>query len=509
MKFLPPNFFFILLLLLPTYAFSFQGGSIVGEVYARERGKENSSLNFLSENRCKSEPCEKQQITRFSLSWNDRRLSDRLKLQVRYNWAEELDEFDSSFVDEFKQNRSSSFWLRPQGDALAQGSTNDFALFGGYKWECDTQRVKNRTTVKCEDKDPSTKEFDFYGRLDFGADYKYVLKEKFELKVGYNTDDYFDDKVKPRSLPKLELDDSLDGCYRPPFTVHPDQYFYGSLDQQKLRQTWQRNYGTPANGFKPTTPIGYSAFVISDGKRVWIPASMLYLAASQIFIRTMMPGGLRPGSEIWLVGMNVFGEVFYYGLISQTTLVAGRPPCNSGITRASKYVFEGRNLCVCGCYSMADVDDIDDAIPVFSLDGKPITPVSLSSTTATIRIPEGTAPGEHTISFVTLNDQKQSLKFRVLKLNGSIDQNALLRGESTTMRLQILGTEESLPLNITNKTPGVITITGGVKQVVKTTGGSSNTVQRNVKGIRVGDFKIDYSLDASPCPCYPELRFEE
>jgi hypothetical protein len=90
-------------------------------------------------------------------------------------------------------------------------------------------------------------------------------------------------------------------------------------------------------------------------------------------------------------------------------------------------------------------------------------------------------------------------RFRILAVLGSIDQNLLWKGESTTMRLEILGTPEPLPIEIVNWAPGVIDLEGGVRQVVSSSGGSSNALQRGVRGIQKGNFTISYRLQREPC----------
>jgi hypothetical protein len=67
------------------------------------------------------------------------------------------------------------------------------------------------------------------------------------------------------------------------------------------------------------------------------------------------------------------------------------------------------------------------------------------------------------------------------------------------MRLKILGTDQPLPLKITNKTPTVINVAGGVVQMVNTSGGANNYVERSVQGIHRGNFNIEYSLNYDQC----------
>ena len=67
------------------------------------------------------------------------------------------------------------------------------------------------------------------------------------------------------------------------------------------------------------------------------------------------------------------------------------------------------------------------------------------------------------------------------------------------MRLQVLGTDKPVPLGILDRTPAIISISGGVKQSVSTPGGATNAVTRDVKGIQRGNFTIVYSVNADGC----------
>jgi hypothetical protein len=125
-----------------------------------------------------------------------------------------------------------------------------------------------------------------------------------------------------------------------------------------------------------------------------------------------------------------------------------------------------------------------------------LQPWSVSSTTVMLGIPENTAAGPHTIS---VPGGSSSVTVGVLTVEGSLDQNKLWRGESTTMRLRVVGTDKQFPLAVLNRSPGVITIDGGVRQVVTTPGGADNAVTRSVTGIQRGNFSIVYSVNAPGC----------
>ncbi|HJZ11162.1 MAG TPA: hypothetical protein VJ521_03375, partial [Acidobacteriota bacterium] len=88
-----------------------------------------------------------------------------------------------------------------------------------------------------------------------------------------------------------------------------------------------------------------------------------------------------------------------------------------------------------------------------------------------------------------------------LKFTIKIDQEALLRGETTTMHAWVEGTTEVLQIELTNKTPAIIELEGGVQQTAQTSGGYVNKIMRKVRGLARGQFNIGYRLIAPTCPC--------
>jgi hypothetical protein len=90
---------------------------------------------------------------------------------------------------------------------------------------------------------------------------------------------------------------------------------------------------------------------------------------------------------------------------------------------------------------------------------------------------------------------------QVVQIAGAIDSQRLFSSQSTPMRLTVAGTTDRVPLEIRNLTPGIVRIEGGETQLVETSGGTPNTVTRSVQGLVRGDFKIEWSLATSRCPC--------
>jgi hypothetical protein len=168
--------------------------------------------------------------------------------------------------------------------------------------------------------------------------------------------------------------------------------------------------------------------------------------------------------------------------------------CATGVTGGTPMAFAGKDACMQGCFG-DKLSELDKAA-AFLLDDKPVTPQAASPTTVVVRIPNDATPGPHSLTWQGVPGQ---LSIRILSVQGSIDQNQLWRGQSTTMRLQILGSDQPIPLKIVNRTPTTIDVEGGVEQTIPSSGGQVNVVNRQVKGIMKGDFTIDYSVDQPPC----------
>lgn len=183
-------------------------------------------------------------------------------------------------------------------------------------------------------------------------------------------------------------------------------------------------------------------------------------------------------------------------------LLQGRPAikavpdaaCATGVTGGTPMAFTGKDACMQGCFG-EKLTDLEKAA-ILLLDDKPVLPQAASPTTVVVRIPNDATPGPHSLTWQGVPGQ---LSIRILSVQGSIDQNQLWRGQSTTMRLQILGSDQPIPLKIVNRTPTTIQVEGGESQVLQTSGGPVNVVNRQVKGILKGDFTIDYSVDQPPC----------
>ncbi|MGQ0761627.1 MAG: carboxypeptidase-like regulatory domain-containing protein [Acidobacteriota bacterium] len=224
-------------------------------------------------------------------------------------------------------------------------------------------------------------------------------------------------------------------------------------------------------------------------------------------------------AKIHVTGRNKVGEKTFEGPVNLKILPALPPAFALAAPRlldCTPKLFQGDKLCVCGFFPT-----------LFSrqqllLDGKRLNHPLSGLTDIVVFKPQNLAPGKHVITWEVpafdsfFNPEPGRLKpsaterveFVVLAARGSIDRDKLRSGQRTEMHLKILGTDEKLPIELTNETPDVIELEGGVKQVINTSGGSDNTLTRWVKAEKTGkpiaDFNIRYRLTVPPCPCKPE-----
>jgi hypothetical protein len=211
---------------------------------------------------------------------------------------------------------------------------------------------------------------------------------------------------------------------------------------------------------------------------------LLKRPAPQPFVTVYPPGGF---SRVRYT--DPFGEVLVDAPLDLTAVPSTVCPLSVG--GGSALTFAGQAACVSGCFP--------DAASAFGLmmDGTTeLAPWGISSTTLMLGVPADTPPGVHTI---TLPGSSQSITIGLIAMEGSLDQTKLWRGESTTMRLRVLGTEQPFPLTILNRTPGIIDLEGGTYQVLQAPGGLENAVSRSVRGIQRGNFAITYSVNTPGC----------
>jgi subtilisin family serine protease len=130
-------------------------------------------------------------------------------------------------------------------------------------------------------------------------------------------------------------------------------------------------------------------------------------------------------------------------------------------------------------------------------------PTNVSRGSLTFKVPENLQPGAHVLtgSPAAGFSPADAVVTTVLALAPQIDQNALLRGQSTRARFRVLGATAPVRLRITNQTPGVVSVEGGTDQSLMTSGGSDNAAVLRVRALSKGDFTIHVELGGVTCPC--------
>lgn len=235
-----------------------------------------------------------------------------------------------------------------------------------------------------------------------------------------------------------------------------------------------------------------------DERLAKLPRALAALAGRADLATVMSRPEPRPWITVVPQGAQVtgvrftdrWGERLVDGPIAITSVPRQATACPLGVTGGSEFAFAGQAACVKGCFP-----DLASAYSL-TLDGAEVTPWGVSQSTVLIGVPTDAAAGRHEIQAAGGGGRAT---VDILQLQGSIDQNELWRGQGTTMRLRIIGTERPVPLIVLNRTPGVIAVEGGVHQTVHTSGGVDNVLTRAVKGIHRGNFHVTYSLDLPGC----------
>ena len=118
-------------------------------------------------------------------------------------------------------------------------------------------------------------------------------------------------------------------------------------------------------------------------------------------------------------------------------------------------------------------------------------------------MPAGSTPGRYFLSGPAEAGFAPSCRAitQLIEIQGTLDSNRLLRGETTPMRLSIVGTADSVPLRIRNLSPAIISIEGGDEQTASSSGGGTNVVERQVRAIQRGSFNVEWVPATPQCPC--------
>lgn len=181
-----------------------------------------------------------------------------------------------------------------------------------------------------------------------------------------------------------------------------------------------------------------------------------------------------------------------------TAIAQSEAPATPPVTTGAREVVSGGTLCLC-------VDAPEDARDVrVTVGRRPAEIVSRSAGRLDVSPPEGLEPGSHIarVAIAGIDGEALEHSFTLLRVEASIDSDRLRRLEATEMRLAVQGTRQARRFRVVNRSPSIVSVAGGVDQIVTTSGGRDNVVELRVQGLARGDFQVDYELlDAPPCPC--------
>jgi len=216
-------------------------------------------------------------------------------------------------------------------------------------------------------------------------------------------------------------------------------------------------------------------------------------------VNLLVPEGLEPGDTLALQYIDAYGDlVLDVPEVPDVEVVEASGGDGPRITDAMPRSLAGQRTCVCGVFPGPD------AWNGILLDGEAVgAPVAASSRMAWVQLPAGLPPGEHVFTGAPEpgfppSDRVTTL---VLQVGGELDATKLQRLETTPMRLWVEGTDEPVALRVRNLTPGIITLEGGPDQVIRTSGGAPNQLERTVRGVSPGNFDIQYEMAPDTCPC--------
>ncbi len=211
-----------------------------------------------------------------------------------------------------------------------------------------------------------------------------------------------------------------------------------------------------------------------------------------------IPSDIVPGAGVSAVYVDPWGETLVESSAVQEITVAAPPEFPEqapSVTGCSRLTFTGQLACVCGDFPEGSETEL-------TLDGQPLgQPLSASRRVLHYRLAGDVSPGAHIVSGspddgFSPSDQAMLI---ALRMRGAIDQSALIRGESTEMRIQVDGAPGPLTLELENRTPEIISIDGGARQSIEIN--PDTPVTRKVDALKRGDFDIRYSTAAADCPC--------
>lgn len=206
-----------------------------------------------------------------------------------------------------------------------------------------------------------------------------------------------------------------------------------------------------------------------------------------------LPSDLQPGESLSVRYLDEWGDP-WVEVESVPDVEVVEPDTSSPprrIESAGRYVVAGRSVCVCGGF-----DALDIATP-FQVGEHSLQASSVGRTTAWLTVPEGTLGPQ----LIQVEGFAGEAATDAIRIAAELDQEHLFSGQQTPLRLSVQGSEQQIPLELTNRTPQIITVEGGDEQTLETPGGRDNSVVRQLSAQQRGSFQLFWEVPDAPCPC--------
>jgi len=131
------------------------------------------------------------------------------------------------------------------------------------------------------------------------------------------------------------------------------------------------------------------------------------------------------------------------------------------------------------------------------LDGKPAFVLAASPTELVILAPSKTAPGSARLA-VRTGANEVLTQTTLVDVLPDTTHDIVRPGKKGNLVLHISGTTQPVELDVQNTSPGIVGFKHGDREHVRTRGGTDNSAEIEVKGLRVGEFSYAVTLQAQP-----------
>jgi hypothetical protein len=210
---------------------------------------------------------------------------------------------------------------------------------------------------------------------------------------------------------------------------------------------------------------------------------------------------LTPGTSLKVSYTDPWGETLVDGFAADVKVGPGPTPLSDrpSVSGCSPAFLSDAPFCVCGNFPPGTASEL-------RINGAPVGQFLVASSPTILEyfFPDGAPAGEMEVGANSGFDIADGARGVLIRVRGEIDRDRLKRGESTTLKLWLDGTDRATDLRLWNSTPGIVSLAGGDDQVVTTSGGAPNQVMRTVDAVAPGDFALHYQLTVDSCPCAKE-----